>query len=188
MSEDLAQLDTWLNGWSTNIRHDRGSAASNADVCMCASPAACPVAADRKAIDRLRAALKELEQLREERNEKAPALPDPRGPLHQRVATEWHTVSATAHKSWTPDGYEWDHEYDAEHPDECNLLPYGQECLFDRLWGLFGLDEGELEFGPRLARAHVYGPDVNGKFEEHIEWGMDADAAPQQPEHEDGAQ
>lgn len=130
--------------------------------------------ATREERDRLAA---ENTRLRAECDEAAPTLPDPRGPEHRRVATDWHTVSATSHKSWTDDGYEWNHEYDIDHPDECDLLPYGQECLFDRHVTLFGLHDGELGFGPRKARAHAYGPDMNGDFEEHIEWGKDVESA-----------
>lgn len=113
-----------------------------------------------------------------ERQEDRVERPDPRGPLHQRVTTDWHVVSATGHASWTPDGTEYDLDFDIEHPDECDLLPYDHACLFDQQVALFNLDGAELRFGPRQARAHLYGPDENGDFEEYIEWGKDVDLGP----------
>jgi hypothetical protein len=52
-------LNARLDALQASIRHDRGPATSNADVCMCVSQEACPVAADRRAIDQLRAVLAE---------------------------------------------------------------------------------------------------------------------------------
>lgn len=102
----------------------------------------------------------------------APMLPNPRGPEHQTVVTDWHTIAAKGFKSGAPDGDEWFVEYDVDHPAECDRLPYGEQCLMDRALALFG-DDGQLGAATRRARAHVYGPDRNGDFEERIEWGGD---------------
>jgi hypothetical protein len=111
----------------------------------------------------------------QERDE-APQLPDPRGPEHQKVVTDWHAIAAEGFRSQTPDGDEWFVEYDVDHPAECDRLPYGEQCLVNRALALFG-DDGQLGTATRRARAHVYGPDMNGDFEEWIEWGGDVDDA-----------
>jgi len=127
-------------------------------------------------VTKLRAVLGELVRLRAERDQAAPVMPDPRGPEHQRLVTDWHVITAIGFKIPTPDGDEWDVEYDIEHPDECDRLPYGEQCLIDRVIGLFG-DDGQLGAEPQRARAHVYGPDMNGDFEEWIEWGKGVEVA-----------
>lgn len=125
-----------------------------------------PIGAGNATGEDLRVVLAGLER------DDAPQLPDPRGPEHQKVVTDWHTIAAEGFKSGTPDGDEWFVEYDIDHPAECDRLPYGEQCLMDRVLGLFG-DDGQLGAATRRARAHVYGPDQNGDFEEWIEWGDD---------------